>query len=90
MPRFFFDLIFDQYVVLDPGGMLFEHATGAAAAADEMARHLVVSRPELRNSGGWIRVRDQRRNEVCQSSINPDAAEDSTSQAFASARWAGN
>jgi len=82
MPRFFFDLLFDHYVVLDPGGMPFEHATSAAAAADEIARHLVASRPELRNSGGWIRVRDQRRNEVCRSSINPDAAEDSTPQAL--------
>jgi hypothetical protein len=74
MPRFFFDLFFDRYVVLDPGGMLFEYPTSAAAAADEMARHLLLARSELRNSGSWIRVRDERRKEVCRSAIDPDAA----------------
>lgn len=74
MPRFFFDLFFDRYVVLDPGGMLFEYPTSAAAAADEMARHLRLARSELRNSGSWIRVRDARRKEVCRSAIDPDTA----------------
>jgi hypothetical protein len=54
MPRFFLDLFFDRYVVLDPGGMLFEHATSAAAAADEMARHLVASRPAAAGYGSGI------------------------------------
>jgi hypothetical protein len=80
MPRFFFDLFFDHYVVLDPGGMMFEYATSAAVAADEMAQHLLFSRAELRNSGAWIRVRDERRNEVYRSSINPDAASGRTPQ----------
>jgi hypothetical protein len=70
MPRFFFDLLFDRYVVLDPGGMSLECAASAQAAADEMARHLVVSRAELRNSGSWIRVRDERRNKVYRSPID--------------------
>jgi len=70
MPRFFFDLLFDQYVVLDPGGMLLECAASAITAADEMARHLAVSRAELRNSGSWIRVRDERRNKVYRSPID--------------------
>ena len=48
MPRFFFDLFFDHYVVLDPGGMVFEYATSANAVADQMARHLVW-RAELRD-----------------------------------------
>jgi hypothetical protein len=74
MPRFFFDLFFDHYVVLDPGGMLFEHPTGATAAADELARHLLISRTELRDSGSWIRVRDERRKEVYRSSISPAPA----------------
>jgi hypothetical protein len=78
MPRFFFDLFFDHYVVLDPGGMVFEYATSANAVADEMARHLLVWRAELRNSGSWIRVRDKHRNEVYRSSIDPDAAGGST------------
>ena len=64
MPRFFFDLFFEHYVVLDPGGLFFEYPTSATAAADEMARHLLVSRAELRNSSSWIRVRDERRKEV--------------------------
>jgi hypothetical protein len=82
MPRFFFDLFFEHYVVLDPGGLFFEYPTNATAAADEMARHLLVSRAELRNSGSWIRVRDERRKEVYRSSIAPaDEVAEASSQA---------
>jgi len=72
MPRFYFDLFFDRFVVLDPGGMLFEHRAGAKAAASEMARHLAIVRGELRNGRGWIRVRDIRRNEVHRLTIDLD------------------
>ena len=51
MPRFFFDLFFDRYVVLDPGGMLLECPASATAAADVLVQHLLVARAELRNSG---------------------------------------
>jgi len=78
MPRFFFDLFFDHYVVLDPGGMLFEVPASATAAADELARQLRISRAELRNRGSWVRVRDNGRNEIYRSSIDPDAADGST------------
>jgi hypothetical protein len=74
MPRFFFDLFYDRYVVLDPGGTLFEYPAGASAAADELARQLRASRSELRDRGIWIRVRDERRREVYRSAIDPDAA----------------
>jgi hypothetical protein len=74
MPRFFFDLFFDRYVVLDPGGMLFEYPAGASAAADELAQQLRATRSELRDKGIWIRVRDESRREVYRSSIDPDAA----------------
>jgi hypothetical protein len=74
MPRFFFDLFYDRYVVLDPGGTLFEYPAGASAAADELARQLHDTRSELRDRGIWIRVRDERRQEVYRSSIDPDAA----------------
>jgi hypothetical protein len=60
MPRFFFDLFYDRYVVLDPGGTLFEYPAGASAAADELARELRASRSELRDRGIWIRDRDER------------------------------
>jgi hypothetical protein len=73
MPRFFFDLIYDHYIVLDPGGMLFEYRCNAATAANELARHLFNSRAELRHGRGWIRVRDERRNEIYRSSIDADA-----------------
>ena len=68
MPRFFFDLFYDRYVVLDPGGTLFEYPAG------ELARQLHDTRSELRDRGIWIRVRDERRQEVYRSSIDPDAA----------------
>jgi hypothetical protein len=71
MPRFFFDLFYDRYVVLDPAGMSFEHATGATTAADELARDLLITRSELRNSGSWIRVRDDGGNELYRASIDP-------------------
>jgi hypothetical protein len=71
MPRFFFDLFHDRYVVLDPAGMSFEHAAGATAAADELARDLLVTRSELRNSGSWIRVRDDGATELYRAAIDP-------------------
>jgi hypothetical protein len=73
MPRYFFDLFHDRYVVLDPGGMSFEHAAGATAAADELARDLLITRSELRNSGSWIRVRDDGGAELYRASIDPQA-----------------
>lgn len=72
MPRFYFDLFFDRYVVLDPGGMLFEHRSGARAAAEQMARHLANVRAELRDGRGWIRVRDIRRKEVHRLTIDAE------------------
>jgi hypothetical protein len=72
MPRFYFDLYFDHYVVLDPGGMLLEHRSGARAAAEQMARHLANVRAELRNGSSWIRVRDIRRNEVYRRTIDAE------------------
>jgi hypothetical protein len=71
MPRFFFDLFHDRYVVLDPAGMSFEHAAGATEAADELARDLLIARSELRNSGSWIRVRDDGGIELYRASIDP-------------------
>src|SRR4051812_37171359 len=60
MPLFYFDLFYDRYVVLDPGGLAFEYPAGATEAADELARDLLTARSELRKSGSWIRVRDER------------------------------
>jgi hypothetical protein len=76
MPRFFFDLYYDRYVVLDPGGMLLARRAGAKLAAREMARHLAMARPELRNGRSWIRVRDSRRNEVHRVTIGLDVQPD--------------
>jgi hypothetical protein len=73
MPRFFFDLFHDRYVVLDPAGMSFEHAAGATGAADELARDLLIARSELRNSGSWIRVRDDGGTELYRAAIDPAA-----------------
>eukprot|EP01035_Chromulina_nebulosa_P037664 gene37664-biopygen24925 len=58
MPRFFFDLFFGKYAVLDPGGMMLPDRLRAISAAGELADHLFLSRAELRGSGSWIRVRD--------------------------------
>ena len=76
MHRFFFDLFFDRYVVLDPGGLLFEHKAGARAAARQMARHLATVRADLLAGRGWIRVRDIGRNEVHRLVIQADSRAD--------------
>jgi hypothetical protein len=76
MPRFYFDLYFDRCVILDPGGILFEHETGARAAAEQMAHHLAIVRPELRSRRSWIRARDAKRNEVCRVLIGADLPAD--------------
>ncbi|MFL5070552.1 MAG: DUF6894 family protein [Xanthobacteraceae bacterium] len=72
MPLFYFDLFYDRYVVLDPGGMSFEYPASASEAADELARDLLTARSELRRSGSWIRVRDERGTELYRSSIDPE------------------
>jgi len=72
MPLFYFDLFYDRYVVLDPGGMAFEYPASATEAADELARDLLTARSELRKSGSWIRVRDERGTELYRSSIDPE------------------
>jgi hypothetical protein len=72
MPRFFLDLLFDRDVVLDPGGLLFECPAGAVAAADELARQVLHSQLGRRSRRGWIRVRDERGNEIHRSRIGPD------------------
>ena len=72
MPLFYFDLFYDRYVVLDPGGMSFEYPASASEAADELARDLLTARSELRKSGSWIRVRDERGTELYRSSIDPE------------------
>jgi hypothetical protein len=60
--------------------MLFDDKTGARAAAEQMAQHLAIIRSELRNGRGWIRVRDERRNEVHRLSIGVDLADASLAQ----------
>jgi hypothetical protein len=72
MPLFYFDLFYDRYIVLDPGGMSFEYPASASEAADELARDLLTARSELRKSGSWIRVRDERGTELYRSSIDPE------------------
>jgi hypothetical protein len=66
MPRFFFDLLGESDVVLDPGGMLFECPQRAATVADDLAR----ARTGLRR-GGWIRVRNHGGQEIHRSVIDP-------------------
>jgi len=74
MPRYYFDLFFDRYVVLDPCGMPFEHKAGAQVAAQQMARDLAIIRVELRNGRGWMRVRDEKRREILRLPIDVDPA----------------
>jgi hypothetical protein len=76
MPRFFFDLYFDHYVVLDPAGISFERKARARAAARQMARHLATVRADLLDRRSWIRVRDIGRNEIHRLAIQGDSRAD--------------
>jgi hypothetical protein len=67
MPRFFFDFLGDSDVVSDAGGLLFECAGGAVAAADELA----WLRRRLRGGGGCTRVGNKGGQQVHRSAINP-------------------
>ena len=69
MRRFFFDLLVGNAVVRDPGGMVFEYAEAAISAADGMARHLFVWRDDLRDRDAWIRVRNDRGQEIYRAAI---------------------
>ncbi|MBR0962680.1 hypothetical protein JQ554_01205 [Bradyrhizobium diazoefficiens] len=69
MHRFFFDLLVDNVVKLDPGGMVFEQARATTVVADEMARHLFVWRDDLRGRDAWIRVRDNIGREIYRAAV---------------------
>jgi len=69
MRRFFFDLLVDNVVKIDPGGMVFEQAKATFVVADEMARHLFVWRDDLRDRDAWIRVRDADGREVYRAAV---------------------
>jgi hypothetical protein len=69
MPRFFFDLLIGNVVMLDPGGMVHEHVDAAVGAADRMARHLFIWRADLRDCDAWVRVRDGQGREIYRTAV---------------------
>ena len=69
MPRFFFDLLIDQRVLSDLGGMSFQHSDSAKSVSDKLAHHLALRRSELRDGNNYIRVRDQAGQEIHRSPI---------------------
>jgi hypothetical protein len=69
MPRFFFDLLIDQRVLSDLGGMSFQHSDSAKSVSDKLAHHLALRRAELRNNSNYVRVRDQAGLEIHRSPI---------------------
>jgi hypothetical protein len=75
MHRFFFDLLVDNVVKVDPRGMVFEHAKATFVVADEMAKHLFVWRDDLRDRDAWIRVRDVGGHEIYRAAIWSESAE---------------
>jgi hypothetical protein len=75
MRRFFFDLLVGNVLKIDPGGMVFEHATATFAVADEMARHLFVWRDDLRERDACIRVRDAGGREVYRAEVWSESVE---------------
>ena len=74
MRRFFFDLLMDNVVVLDPGGMIYEHVDTTITVADGMVRHLLL-RKDLQDRDVWVRVRDARGREVYRAAVAAEAAE---------------
>ena len=76
MSRFFFDLLFDGKILLDPGGMIFSGTNGAKSAADKLAHHLMIGRAELRGIGSCVRVRNERGEEIHRSPIDSESSVD--------------
>ena len=74
MPRFFFDLLIGNVVMLDPGGMVHENIGATVAAADRMARHLFIWRTDLRDCDAWVRVRDRQGREVYRTAVGAETA----------------
>ena len=63
MARYYFDLV-DHKTVEDHGGQVLADDITAADVADELARRVSNSRPELRDKGYAILVTDQDGHEV--------------------------
>jgi hypothetical protein len=68
MPRYYFDLI-DHVSVEDHGGQVLTDDTAASRVADELARKVFEVRPELREKGYSIRVRDSKKHELYRAPI---------------------
>ena len=75
MRRFFFDLLVDNVVKIDSGGMVFKHAKATFVVADEMARHLFIWRDDLRDCEASIRVRDDGGREIYRAAVWAETVE---------------
>jgi hypothetical protein len=63
MPRYYFDLV-DHKTVEDHGGQDLADDVTASDVADELARRVYQSHPELRDKGYSILVTDSEGQEV--------------------------
>ena len=68
--RFFFDLVIDGKMLLDPKGSLFHGSPNARTAADQLALHFMYCRVEICSSGNCVRVRDESGVEIHRSPID--------------------
>jgi hypothetical protein len=68
MPQYYFDLV-DHVTIEDNGGQILTDDTAAERVADELARKLFEMRPELRNKGYSMRVKDSEGAEVHRSPL---------------------
>jgi hypothetical protein len=64
MPRYHFDLV-DSKTVADEGGAEVSDDTKAMDVAEQLARKLILERPELKNRHYSILVSNEDGEEVC-------------------------
>jgi hypothetical protein len=64
MPRYHFDLV-DSKTVADEGGAEVSDDTKAMDVAEQLARRLILERPELKNRHYSILVSNEDGEEVC-------------------------
>jgi hypothetical protein len=70
MPFYYFDLLVNGHPHAQ-GGMILEDLAIASDRADALARELRIIKPELLSEQSFVRVVDEKDNEIYRTPLNP-------------------